>query len=196
MINRADLDRARYSLHGLGVAAEAKVRIGIHQQLAAYRAVGCMANRASFAHRLMFEGDGSRLFAMALGAGFIQPRHGQATAALVNVTAVRVMTLDAVHAALDNRMMLRQIELSVSIQMAPEARRRVLARIDDELAFSASRRNVEAARTMARFATALALGLRAGDMQPRMGARWKSAADVRVAIVACTVSRVARAGDI
>lgn len=60
----------------------------------------------TFAERGMFENDRLGLLAMALGARFIQARHGQTPGGLHDVLAMRVVALDAIHFPFDDRMML------------------------------------------------------------------------------------------
>jgi len=69
-----------------------------------------------------------------------------------NVHAVRVMALDAVHLALDDRVVLRQVEFRVGIQVALKGRRRGPCGIDDEFAASAAYHDVFAGGAVAGFA--------------------------------------------
>jgi len=121
----------------LRVAAETEVRIANGQQLGVDRPMRAVAAGAAFAKRGMFENERSRLFPMALGAGFVPSRHRKAAGRLHNVQAVRVVALGAIHFAFSDRMMLGQVELGVDIEMALKAGLRILARVDDE--FFASR---------------------------------------------------------
>jgi len=96
----------------------------------------------------MLEHERSRLFAMAPGTGFVQPRHCQATRVFHDVLTVWVVALHAVHPVLNDRMMMRQIKLGVRFEMALKAGRGIFAGIDDEFA-SAARRDVSAPRPVA-----------------------------------------------
>ena len=154
-----------------------------------------MAGRAAFAHGFMLENKRLRLFAMALGTGFVQARHGQAARGFENVAAVRVMALHAVHATFEHRVMLRQVEFRLRLQMALKAGSRVLAGIDDEPAAPATGLNVQTAWPVAGFATALAFELVPFDVQPRVRAGRKSTHVVRVAIEADAVANIRGPGN-
>ena len=156
MLGIADIHVATAALD-LRVALEAQVGIALDQHFPIHGAVWVVTNRASFTQRLMLEDEWARLLPMALRAVLIEPRHGQPAAGLENVAAMRIMALYAVHAALDHRMAPRQIEFSVSLQMALKAGGRIFSRIDDELATAAARFDVLAARAVARFAAGFAL---------------------------------------
>src|SRR4051794_35567926 len=119
------------------MAAEAEVRIANGKHLGVDRPMRVVAARAAFAQCGMFENKRSRLFPMALGAGFVPPRHGKTAGRLHYVEAVRVMALGTIHFAFGNRMMLGQVELGVDVQMALKAGLRILPRVDYE--FFASR---------------------------------------------------------
>ena len=105
----------------LRVAAEAEIVVGLGEHHAVDRAVRVVAGRAAFAQGGMLEDKRPRLLAMALGAGFVGLRHGQAARRLENVLAVRVVALDAVHVAFDDGMMHGQLKFRVRRQMAAEA---------------------------------------------------------------------------
>jgi len=132
------------------VAFEAKIRIALHQQFPVDRAVRVMAHGAALAQGLMLENHGTRLFAMALRAALIESGHGQAFPRFENVGAVWVMTLHAIHAIIDHRMTLRQIEFGAGLKMALKARGGVFAWIYDKSASSSADFDVFASRTMAR----------------------------------------------
>ena len=65
----------------------------------------------------MLENKGTRLLAMALRTGLILPRHRQATGRFENIFAMRIVALNTIHPAFDHRMMLRQVELGVNLQV-------------------------------------------------------------------------------
>jgi len=159
MIYAADINPcvARRRVCRLGVALEAQVVVSLDQQLGVDRAVWVMADRAAFAHRFVLEDERLGLFAMTLGAGFIEPRHREAVGGFHEVATVRVMALHAIHFAFDHRMMLRQVELRVRLEMALKTSRRVPARINNEFATSTADSDVFAAGAVAGFATILAL---------------------------------------
>lgn len=140
------------TLH-LRMATQAKIRIGLREHFAIGRSVWIVANRAAFAHRFMFKHKWTRLFAMTLRAAFVQARHRKTARRTHDVATVRIVALNAIHPAFNHRMMLRQVELGVSFQMALKTGVRVFAGIDDELPTSSARGNMFAARSMTRFAS-------------------------------------------
>jgi len=154
--NVADKNLAARLVLNLRVAFKAKIRVALQEQLAVNRTMRIMADGATLPQRFVFEYKRPRLLAMALGTRFIEPRHGEAARRLENVPSVRVVALNAIHPAFDDRMMLRQIELGLSFQMALETDVRGFARIDDEFPASAARLDVFAARTVAGLAPGLA----------------------------------------
>jgi hypothetical protein len=87
---------------------------------------------------------------MALRATLVQAGHGQPGMGFHDFVSVRVVTLDTIHSALDDRMMPRQVKIRVNIEMALKADRRVLARINDELSASAAAFDMFAARPVTR----------------------------------------------
>jgi len=136
----------------LRVTLQAKVVVALDEHLRIHRTMRLMARRAAIAQRLMLEGMRPGLFAVALGAPLVQPRHRQPPGGFHNVKPVRIVALRAIHVPLRHRMVLRQIELRVRFQMTCETRRGIAAGIDDELPASAPHGRVPAARTVARFA--------------------------------------------
>ena len=107
MINVADinlsLDHARAL--DLRMASEAKIEIALDQELGVDAAVRAMAGRATFPQRRMLEDKRPRLLAMAFSAGLVELRHSQPLFRFEDVFAVRVVALDTIHVAFDNRMM-------------------------------------------------------------------------------------------
>jgi hypothetical protein len=152
MIDLSDDHASRAELD-LGMAFQAEIVVWFMEHLAVNGAMGLMADGAAFPERLVFEGKGPRLFAMALRAAVIQAGHGQPAGGSMNVRAVRVVALDAIHLALDHRMVMRQAELRVGVEMALETGGRIPARVDDKLAASAARGDVPAAGPVARLAS-------------------------------------------
>jgi hypothetical protein len=134
---------------------------------------------------------------MALGAVLIPPRHGQPAGGFHDVHAVRVVALDAIHAAFQDLVVLGEVELSLEVQVALKTRGRVLARIDDEsfAAAPAARGDMFAAGTVAGFEPALANHRGILGMNPRVRAGWKSSHNVGMAIRAGLVADELRAGD-
>src|SRR4029453_14236586 len=85
-----------------------------------------------------------------------QARHGQTSGWLQNVPSMGIVTLNAVHALLQDRVVLGQVEFRMGLQMALEATVRIFARVQNKLSTAASRRDMFAAGTMAGFAAGLA----------------------------------------
>jgi hypothetical protein len=179
-----DLSRRNARAGRLRVAFEAKIVVAIHEQLGVDRAVRRMAGHAAVAHRLVFKNMRLGLLAMALRAGLVQPRHRQTARRLHDVHAVRIVALDAIHLAFNDRVMLRQVKFRVRFQVAGKTSRRVFAGIDDELAASAADLNMKAARPVTGFAAALPGHFRALEMNPCVRTGREGADVIRVTIIA------------
>jgi hypothetical protein len=184
------------ALH-LRVATEAKIGIALDEHFLVDGAVGIVADDAAFTQRVVLEDKRPRLVSMALGAALVLPCHGQTAGGFHNVHAVRVVTLDAVHAAFQDWMVLGKMELSLEIQVTLKTGRRVFARIDDDpfAAAQASRGDMPAAGTVTGFASALSRHRRIFSMNPRMRAGRKPPHNVRVTICTRLVADEMRAGD-
>jgi hypothetical protein len=148
MIHVANVEAPRRARR-LGVAPEAQVRIALGEQFGVDAAVRIMASRAAFAQRWMLKDEGPGLFAVALGAGFIQARHRQATGRFEDVAAMGIVALDAVHLLLQNRVVLGELEFRLFLAMALEAGGRVFPGVADKLAPPAAARHVEARGSVA-----------------------------------------------
>jgi len=183
------------SLH-LRMASKAEICIPLGQHLRVYRTVRRVANDAAFAQRFMLEHERSRLIAMALGALLVAPRHGEATSRFHNIFAVRIVTLHAIHSAFEHRMVLRQIEFGVRLQMALEACFWRFTGVDDELASPPAALNMFAAWSVTRFTPAQANRFRAFDMHPRVRAGWENPRVVRVTFSADFVADIFGAFDL
>ena len=196
MVRVADENVAGWNVWSLrlGMATEAKVGVVVHQQLFINGTVRVVTNRAAFAQRLVFKDERPRLRLVTARATFILPCHCQAALRFEDVSAVRVVAIHAVHIAFDDRMMLRQIEFGLHVQMTLETGSGIFSRIDDESGRAAGP-NMFAARTMAGLASALSRRGRAFDMQPRMRTGGEFADNPGVAIRACAVADVVRARD-
>src|SRR6266568_1689514 len=178
------------------MASQAKVRVACHEHFTVHRAVRVMAHGAAFAQRLVVEDIGPGLLAMTLRAALVMPRHGQTTSRLENISPVRVVALDAIHAAFNHRMMLRQIEFGLGIQMTLKAGSRVFARVDDESSTTASCLDVFASRPVTGLAPGFSCQLGAFKVDARMGAGWKNPGDIGVAIVTGLVTNVSCARNL
>jgi hypothetical protein len=96
----------------------------------------------------VLEDERPRLLAMAGGALFVQARHPQSAGRLEDLTAVGIVAVDAVHLALDHRVVLGQAE-RICTRDGTINRPGVLARIEDQLGAIAGRRDMLAAGSMA-----------------------------------------------
>jgi len=100
------------------------------------------------------------------------------------------MALCAVHSALGQRMMLRQIEFCMRLQVAFEASGWVLTWINNELPPAPAGLNVFASRSVTGFASGSVRKFSVPEIQPAMRARWKTSRDVGVAGVAGCISNI------
>lgn len=157
MICAANIDMAGghgRALH-LRMAAQAQIGITDGEEILIHGTVWIMAHSTAFTHGRMFKNEGACLFAMALRAAFAGTGHGEAAGGFENIAPVRVMALVAVHVPLDDRVMMRQVELGINIQMTLKTRSRIVPGIDDETRVAAGF-NVFAARAVTGFAAGLA----------------------------------------
>jgi hypothetical protein len=140
----------RRALH-LRVAAEAKIGITFDEHFLVNGAVRTVAGDATFTQRVVLEDKWPCLISMALGAILIPPRHGQPAGRFHDVHSMRVVALDAVHAAFQDRVVLGKMELSLYLHVALKTSSRVVAGIDDEsfAAAQAGRGDMFAAGTVA-----------------------------------------------
>lgn len=196
VVRVADIDMAGRTAGflRLGMATEAKVRVVGYEQLFVDGTVRVMTRRAAFAQGLVLKNKGSSLRLVTPRATLILPRHSQAGLRFEDVAAVWIVAIHAIHVAFNDRMMLRQIEFSLRIQVALETGCWIFSRIDDE-ADRAAGPDMFAAGAVAGFATALALHGGAFDLQPRVRAGRKLTDNIGVAIRACLIACVVRAGD-
>ena len=176
----------------LRVATQAEIGVAGDEHFLVDRAVRIVTSRAPFPQCLMLEDKRPRLLPVTLRAAFILPRHGQAARRLENVTAVRIVTLHATHVPFHDRMMLRQVEFRLNIQMTLKTRGRVVPRINDK--FCPAGFDVLAAGTMAGFAARLPGQGRIFKMHAGMRAGGKFPDNVRMTIQACMVTDEMGAG--
>ena len=94
-----------------------------------------------------------------------------------------IMTFDAIHAALQDGMVLGKIELGLLLQMAGETDRRVFAGINNEPASATANRHMLTAGTMAGFTTNLVGHFSPFHLDPRVRAGQEIATDVGMAVV-------------
>ena len=132
---------------------------------------------------------------MTFGALLIEAGHREAAARFRDLVAVRIVALNAIHAAFDHGMMLGEIKLRVNIEMALETGARIFARIDDEAAASTTHFNVLARRTVAGFAAGDVREFDVVFVQLAVGTGWEEARDVGVALDAGSIADVVCALD-
>jgi hypothetical protein len=97
------------ALH-LGVAAQAKIGVAFDEHFLVDGAVRIVAGDTTFAQRVVLEDKWPCLVPVALGATLILPRHGQSAGGFHDVHAMRVVALDAVHVAFQDRMVLGKMK--------------------------------------------------------------------------------------
>lgn len=105
----------------LRMTLQTRVGITLQQQLAVHRSVRNVTSGAPFPHRFVLEDKVPRLLFVTLGAGLIQLGHSQSTRRLHNILPVGIVTIDAVHLALEHRMMRGQAKLRVHPHVTTEA---------------------------------------------------------------------------
>ena len=195
MIRVADKDMSGQNIRSLDlcVAAHTKIRIAFNEHFLVDRTVRAMTDDAAFAHRRMRENEWPGLVAMTLRTAFILPRHGQSARRFENVASVWIVALHAVHVALDDRMVMRQIKFRVNVKVALKTGSGVFARVDDEI--GTPRLDVFAARPVTGFAAGLASHRRIARMNPRVRAGGEFLDDVLVAIRAGLVADIMRTGN-
>jgi hypothetical protein len=177
----------------LRMAFKAEVQITLDEQLGVDAPMRAVADRAALPQRRMLKDEGPGLFPVTLSAGFAQPCHGQPAGRFVDVAAVRVMALHAIHLLLWHWVVLGEQELRLLLAMALETGRRVLPGVDDESASPAASGNMQAGRPMARFAARLPYGTGVFQVDSGVGAGRKNAGDTLVAVGASLVADERRA---
>jgi hypothetical protein len=178
----------------LRVTAQAKVRIAFDEHLLIDRAVRVVANVQPSRSASCSKTNG-RVCSRWHGAQLSSCRAmASPPCRFENVAAVRIVALHTTHAAFNDRMMLRQIEFGLNIQMTLKTGRRVIARIDDECCAAAGF-DMFAAGTVAGFAPGLPAMRRTFKMNPRVRAGGKFPDDVGVTIRAGFIADVMRAGN-
>lgn len=140
-----------------------------------------MTNRAAFAQRFVFVNHELRLLAMALRTAVVESSKGKAALRFKNIHAVRIVALDTIHFSFEHRMMLRQSEFRVLLDVARETRGWLFPGIHDEFSPSTTRLHMQTSRSMARFATDSARRQVTADVKSRMRTRSKHPRVVGVA---------------
>lgn len=190
MVELTDHQRSRRVHRHLRMAFQAEIVVALDQHLVIDRTMWFMTDDATFANCLVFENEWPGLLAMALGAAFVHPCHGQAAVRLEDVQSVRVVTLHAIHASLDDSVMLRQPKLRMHIQVTFKTSSGIFAWIDYGHAAPTARLDVKTPRSMTGFASAHSFHACIHRMQPGMRTGRKGPGDVGVAAVAHLIADV------
>ena len=106
---------------------------------------------------------------------------------------MRIVALHAIHFVFENGVVMRQLKLSVRLEVTLKTRGGIFSRIDDES--TPGRGDVFARRAMTRLATRSARQFFLIEMNSRMNAAWKFLGNRRMAIGASFVANVSRAGN-
>jgi hypothetical protein len=176
----------------LRVTFEAEVQVALDKHFVGYGAMRVVADDAAFAERFVFVDEGAGLLAVAFGAGLIHAgeaglgthAESRVMGGFEDVGAVRVVALKAIHAMLQNGMVVGQFELRVDVEMAGEAGFGLTARIDDEFAATAAGIHVKTAGAVAGFATGGFGARRAFDVQASVRTGMKGAGEFAMTILA------------
>ena len=182
------------SMH-LHMAFEAEIIVTLREKLSVHGAMRIMARGATFSNRLVLIHEWTRLLAMTFCALLIDARHRQATRWLHDFVPMRIVALHTIHPPFDHRMMLRQIEKRVHIQVTLKTRGRILPGINNKPAAAADL-DMLAGWSMARFATRHVRKFDVVLIEFPMRARGKYAGDVRVTFHTRTVSDIMSAFDL
>ena len=135
-----------------------------------------MTAHAPFAHRFVLKDKRAALRGMTLETSLVVAEQGGAAAlealrqiraaAFDGIAFVRVVAIRAADFAFEHRMMMRQLEFRADLHVALKTRGRRFSRIDNR-AFLAAALDVEAARSVTRFAADV-FGVVALRLQARM----------------------------
>jgi len=167
-------------------------RVAFIQQALIDGAVRRVANSAPLPHRLVLINKRAALLCVTLEAGFVSGQESKAAGSelLLNICGgalgrdsfVRFMAIAAAHLALQDWMMMRQLERRANFQVTLETSVRRLSRIDDR-AGAAAGLNVQTSGPVARLAADV-LGIFSFCLQPRVNGRSEIAHDLFMACCA------------
>lgn len=155
-----------------------------------------MTDDAPFAQRLVLEDDRLALLPMAGGAVLVQAGNGQPRRGLKDIAPVRIVALHAIHAILEDRVMMRQVKFRVRREVALEATGRIAARVDNKLAPPAPGGDMFAGRPVARFTSGRSFQLRHVNVDAGVRAAGEMSRDRSMAIGANLVADVFGPGDL
>ena len=156
-----------------------------------------MTGRAAFAHRLVFKDKTTGLILMTTGTVFTLESERKILGLPVDVTTMRIVTINAAHFAFRHEVMIRQTKLGMSLEMAIETSLRILPGIDDELVeLLPAGGDMSAAGTVTRFAAGFPCHLQGLRMEPAVSAGRKLLHVVRMAIRAGGVANELGTGNL
>ncbi len=177
----------------LEVASDAKVLVSLSEQFCVHSAVCVVADRAALADGFVFEDKGAVLRDVTFAAGLTLAGEGKGSAEY-GVAFVNVMAVTTPHLALQHGMVGCQVKLAALVEVAGEARFRILLGVHDGLSCAAAL-GVDAARAV----TGLASNLRAvwsGGMEPCMRGGFEITGDIFVALGAVFRTHECRSRDL
>ena len=134
----------------LSVTPQTQVRIALHRHATVYRSVRVVTGNAALAQCLMLEDVRFCLLLVTTDANGVPFLRSQPAGNLMDVFAVWLMAIDTTHPPLEDAVVVRQGELSVSRHVALEAGLRISAWIHNVRCKTGL--NVFAARAVARLA--------------------------------------------
>jgi len=172
----------------LGMTFQAEVGVSLDQQLGIDRTMWLVADGAAFSHRSVFEYHRTALLGMTTSTCLVHPGHRQSTGGFQDVTAMRIMTFNAIHLLFRDWVMLREAELRLGGSMTLKTGRRILAGVEYEFPSAPAARRVEAARPVTGLAPGLATTVLAFEVNPSVSARRELPDDIGVAFKAALIA--------
>ena len=148
----------------LCVTLETEITISLNQEFGVGRSVRIVASGAAFTQRLMLIDVDPALLSVTGHTGFIDTGHRKSCRRFHNVQSMWIMTLDAVHFSFHHRVVIGQMELALSLQMALKAGLRIVARVGDELPSAAPGCDMETPGSVARLTSMQISRLRSWDL--------------------------------
>ena len=119
------------------MAPETKIGVARNQHFIVNRSVWVMANRAAFAHGFMLKDKRPSLRGVALATSIVLSEQC-GPAALDGGTFVRIVAIAATHLAAEDGMAVRELKLSLLVQMTFETNLRGFFRVDNGISRSTS----------------------------------------------------------
>lgn len=148
----------------LGMAAQTQIGVAGDEQLVIDRAVMAVADGAAFPQGFVLEDEGPALVSMTLVAGGVVLTD-QSPLGQHDVLSVRAVAIVAGEALFLHGMMVLEAEEALNFRMALVAGRRAFPRVDNGYPFAAAGGHVQAAGSMAGFATHHILAIRQRDRE-------------------------------